>query len=108
MSAYQGENVRGGRDAPSRAAATKRSTHLANRGRVGQSIRIERELFWQNLQGDVTIQLDVVRAIDLSHSACAQRREDLVGAEASAGGEGQRSNQLRITLSWRGTDSGSR
>ena len=71
MSAYQGENVRGGRDAPSRAAATKRSTHLANRGRVGQSIRIKRELFWQNLQGDVTIQLAVSGSIHLTHATFA-------------------------------------
>ena len=42
----------------------------------------------QDLDRDVAIQLRVARAIDLAHSACAQRREDLVDANPSAGSQG--------------------
>ena len=56
---------------------------LEPRERVG----IGRDGLRQHLDRDVAIQLPVARAVDLPHSARAQRREDLVGAEAGAGGE---------------------
>ena len=40
------------------------------------------------LQRHLAIQIRVARAIDLAHPAGAQRAEDFVRAEASAGGEG--------------------
>ena len=42
----------------------------------------------QDLQRHVAAQLCIPRAIDLAHPACAQGSDDLVGAEATAWGEG--------------------
>ena len=36
----------------------------------------------QDLDGDVAVELRVARAIDLSHAACSERRQDLVRAES--------------------------
>jgi hypothetical protein len=47
--------------------------------------RVAREMLWQDLDRDVAIQLRVAGAIDLSHPARAQRRQNLVRAEASSG-----------------------
>jgi hypothetical protein len=49
-----------------------------------QSIEILREPLGQDLDGDLALQLHVVRAIDLTHAALAKRLKDFVGAEASA------------------------
>jgi len=46
------------------------------------------ERFGQDLDGDGAIQPRVARPIDLSHSAGANGRLDLVRAEAGAGGQG--------------------
>ena len=48
-----------------------------------------RERLGQDLDRDVAIQLRVARAKDLAHAAFADRRSDLVDAEAGAGSEGQ-------------------
>ena len=42
----------------------------------------------QNLDGDGAVEARVFRAIDLAHAAGADERQDLVGAETSARGEG--------------------
>jgi hypothetical protein len=53
-----------------------------------EPIRIARERIGHNLSRDVPIQLGIAGAVDLSHAARADEREDFVGAEASAGREG--------------------
>jgi hypothetical protein len=54
------------------------------------AIGIERELLRQDFQRDVTSQLRIARPIHLAHSARTERNLDLVGTDASAGGEGHR------------------
>ena len=44
---------------------------------------------WQNLDGDLTLQLRVGRPIHLAHPAFADLRGDVVNAEAGAWSEGQ-------------------
>ena len=55
----------------------------------GQPVSVGRERGRQNLDGDLPLQLRVGRAIDLAHSARADGGNDLVGAEARAGDQGQ-------------------
>ncbi len=43
------------------------------------------ELFGQGLDRDVAVELAVSRAADFPHSAAADRRDDLVGADAGSG-----------------------
>jgi hypothetical protein len=50
--------------------------------------RIGRESGGQDFDGDVTPQPGIVRAVDLSHPAGAERGADLIGAEADARREG--------------------
>ncbi len=50
-----------------------------------QALRIAGEERRQNLERDVSRQLSVAGAIDFPHAAGADERDDLVGAEASAG-----------------------
>ena len=56
---------------------------------AGQRVGIGGDGLREDLDRDVAVELRVPRAVDLSHPARAQRREDLVGAEAGAGDEGQ-------------------
>ena len=42
----------------------------------------------QHLEGDLALQLQVARGVDLAHSALAQRGEDFAGAEPGAKGKG--------------------
>ena len=53
----------------------------------------------QNLDRYVAFQLAVARAVDLAHTAGAERRDDFVGPEAGAGHEGQ-----GVDYMGRGTD----
>ena len=63
------------------------------------------EVLGQHLDGDVASEPRVPRPIDLAHPARAERRQDLVGAEAGAGGESQRSTSaLRPGSARRNTD----
>ena len=55
----------------------------------------------QDLDRDVAIQLRVARAIHLAHAAGPEGREDFVGAEASAGEEGQALAAHCTALSYR-------
>ena len=48
------------------------------------SIRIPRELLWQDLDGHVTFELRVAHTVDLTHAAFAQQRRDLVGPQLLA------------------------
>ena len=52
-----------------------------------ESARILREVRGEDLDRDVPIELCVLRPVDLSHAARAERREDLVGAETGARGK---------------------
>jgi hypothetical protein len=50
------------------------------------SLRVGDERLGQDLDRDGAIQLRVERAVDFTHSAGAERRQDLVRAETCAGG----------------------
>src|SRR5262245_45017404 len=43
---------------------------------------------WEHLDGNAAAQPRIARAVDLAHTARAERRDDLVRAEASAWGQG--------------------
>jgi hypothetical protein len=45
---------------------------------------VDHEAFEQDLERDLATQLRIVRAIDLTHPAGAERRDDLVGTETNA------------------------
>ena len=64
-------------------AATALRLALEPRERVG----IRGDGLGQNLDRDVPVELPVPRPVHLPHPARAERREDLVGAEARAGGK---------------------
>ena len=51
-----------------------------------QAVAVRGEGVGQDLDRDVALQPGVARAIHLAHAACADSREDLVGADARAGG----------------------
>ena len=55
-----------------------------------QAVRVLRERRRQHLDRDLAPEPRVLRPVDLSHPAGAERREDLVGAELCAGGERHR------------------
>ena len=78
-------------------AVDSRDVRMVERGeqfrftlKARQAIRILRERLGQNFDGDVALQLRVARAIDLAHSAGANRGEDVVDAEPGAGSERHR------------------
>ena len=54
---------------------------------ASKPIGIEDEGLGQDFQRDAAVQRGVAGAIDLSHPACANGREDFVRAEADAGSE---------------------
>ena len=58
---------------------------LEARERVG----VRGQLRGKDLDRDVAVELRVARAVDLAHAPGAERREDLVGAEACSGGKRQ-------------------
>jgi len=53
----------------------------------GQRVGIGRNRRREDLDRNVAVELSIPRPVDLPHSTRAQRREDLVGAEAGAGGK---------------------
>jgi hypothetical protein len=50
----------------------------------GDAVRIGCEGLWQDLDRDVAVEPSIARAIDLSHAAHAERRDDFKRAESSA------------------------
>ena len=50
-------------------------------------VRIAGDRFWQNFDGDCSIEARVLRAVHLAHAASADQRDDFVRAEAGAGRE---------------------
>ena len=87
-----------GRDAPAlletvdagnvRMIQRRQSLRFALEAR--EAVGVVRERLRQDLDRDVAIQLRVASPIDLSHPAFADRRSDVVDAEARAGSKGQR------------------
>jgi hypothetical protein len=63
-----------------------------------QPIRIPRDRRGQDLEGDISLQLDVSRPVDLAHSAFAQLVEDPVRAEAGA--RAQRHPRTPVSCMW--------
>src|SRR5437667_11834414 len=56
----------------------------------GQAIGIAGERLGQDFHGDVAIERRIARAIDLAHTAGADRGEDFVRTEARAGAQAHR------------------
>ena len=56
--------------------------------KASQPVGVSRQRGWENLDGDLALQLRVRRAIDLTHAASADGGEDLVRAKMNAGAEG--------------------
>ncbi len=54
---------------------------------AAQTLRIRREVLGEDLQRDVAFEPGVTRAVDLAHSARAERRDDLVRTEVEAARE---------------------
>ena len=74
--------------------------HLRLAPEARQALGVGAVELGEDLQRDVAVELGVARPVDLAHAAGAERRLDLVGAEAGAGGEGhggisQREQPLR-------------
>src|SRR5476651_2357816 len=65
------------------------------------------EIFGQDLDRDFSSKSRVSGFVDLSHSARAKRREDLVRAELRAGGESHRTGLFRNGATIPGTSSAS-
>ena len=75
----------------------ERREHLRLAFEAREPVGIAREELGKDLQRDVTIELRVTRTIDLAHAACAECRDDLVGAEARAGGQRHESRLIVAT-----------
>ena len=69
----------------------QRSEHLRFALKSREALWIVGEEIRKNFDRDVAIERRVARAIHLSHTAGAERGENVVRAEASAGLKGQRS-----------------
>ena len=63
----------------------ERREHLRLTLEAGHVIRVAGESGRQNVQRHFAFELAVPRAIDLAHASRADRREDLVGSQTSAG-----------------------
>lgn len=50
-----------------------------------ERVDVLRQVFGEHLDGDLAAEAQIPRAIDLTHSAGAQRRENLVAVEKSSG-----------------------
>ena len=57
--------------------------------KAGQSVRVGCQRRWEDLDGDLTLQLRVCRPIDFPHPTHAKLSGDFVWAEEGAGREGQ-------------------
>jgi hypothetical protein len=58
----------------------------------GEAFGIVREQVGQDLEGHVSPELRIAGAIHLAHASGAQRRVNLVGAQARTGGQGHAQN----------------
>ncbi len=60
----------------------ERGEHLRLAGEPRDAIRIAGEAARQRLQRDISAEFAIARAVDFAHSACRNRRHDLVRAQA--------------------------
>src|SRR5262249_48577782 len=67
----------------------QRRKHFCFALKATYSIRVTGELIGQDLDGDFTLELQVPCAIDLTHAAFSEQRNDFVRAELVADGDGQ-------------------
>ena len=65
----------------------ERGEHLRFTTESRKTIRIVGDRGQQHFDRNVAIQFRIARAIDLAHSADPEGRENVVGAEAGAGGQ---------------------
>ena len=63
------------------------ATALASRSKRARAVGVVGEAVGEDLDRDVAVEPRVARPVDLAHSAGAERRQDLVGAEAGSGSE---------------------
>ena len=61
-------------------------------------LRVRSERSAQDLDGDGPVEPRVARLVDFAHAPRAERREDLVGAEARATGQGHESAPIVATM----------
>jgi hypothetical protein len=59
-------------------------------------VRVSRQLAWQQLDGDLTIEPRVAGAIDLAHASGPEGGQNLVGAKSRTGRERQKWQTGRI------------
>jgi len=65
-------------------------------GETAEPVGVGVEVGRQDLQGDVASQAIVAHAVDLAHTAGAERTDDLVGTDAGAGGERHRPTLAKV------------
>jgi hypothetical protein len=65
----------------------QRRQHLRFAMKAREPIGVGCKCGRQNLQRDVTIELRIARAVDLTHAACTNGGDDFVWSEATAGTE---------------------
>src|SRR5579863_6294556 len=80
----------------------ERSEYLRFAVEARHALCVSCEGFGQNFQGYVTPQLGIARAVDFSHSAHAERRENFVGSEPGSGNERHGVATLYVRESCRG------
>ena len=56
---------------------------------AGEAVMVGGDVRRQHLNGHIAVQAAIAGAVHLPHAAAANERDDVVGAEASAGTEGQ-------------------
>ena len=66
----------------------ERGEHLRFAPEAREPLGVEGEVTGENFQCDVALQRAVARTIHLAHAARADRRDDVVRAEAGADGKG--------------------
>ncbi len=96
---------------PAMFGMIQRREGLRFAGETCEPFGVVHEEIGQDFDRDVAIQLRVAGAIHLAHTAGAQGGEDLVRAEADAGGKGQThfvSPAVQLTTSVRGGIPGAR
>jgi hypothetical protein len=64
----------------------QRCEHLSFALEASQAVGMLCQRRGQNFYGNVAVELSVARTVDLAHAACAQGREDFVGAETGSSG----------------------
>jgi hypothetical protein len=66
----------------------QRREHLRLTLKAGEAVVVSSDVRRQHLDGNIAVQTAIAGAIDLSHPAAPNQRQDLVSAEAGAGTDG--------------------